>query len=239
MNIFYLHEDPIQNAKWHIDKHIVKMPIEYAQLMSTAHRMLDGEMYIDRTANNRRIKRWRLNDERESVLYKASHINQPKYQFEGNKDFVCTMYLNFFIRDNKLNMKVQMRSNDIFYGLTFDAPFFSFVYQHVLIELKNTYPELETGTYYHCADNIHYYERHFDLADDILNDAVILDDIFDNTEVIVREPMFKIINGACVITEVGNEYIKSVNELIGKDAKQLDYKKLLHKYVLKNEHRKI
>ena len=67
MNIFYLHEDPIQNAKWHIDKHIVKMPIEYAQLMSTAHRMLDGEMYIDRTANNHKIKRWRLNDERESV----------------------------------------------------------------------------------------------------------------------------------------------------------------------------
>ena len=51
-------------------------------------------------------------------------LNQPKFQFEGNKDFVCTMYLNFFIRDNKLNMKVQMRSNDIFYGLTFDAPFF-------------------------------------------------------------------------------------------------------------------
>ena len=77
MNIFYLHEDPIQNAKWHIDKHIVKMPIEYAQLMSTAHRMLDGEMYIDRTANNHKIKRWRLNDERESVLYKASHVNHP------------------------------------------------------------------------------------------------------------------------------------------------------------------
>ena len=46
VNIFYLHEDPVQNAKWHIDKHIVKMPIEYAQLMSTAHRMLDGHMYI-------------------------------------------------------------------------------------------------------------------------------------------------------------------------------------------------
>ena len=80
MNIFYLHEDPIQNAKWHIDKHIVKMPIEYAQLMSTAHRMLDGEMYIDRTANNHKIKRWRLNDERESVLYKPSIllIRPPK-----------------------------------------------------------------------------------------------------------------------------------------------------------------
>ena len=77
MNIYYLHEDPIQNAKWHIDKHIVKMPIEYAQLMSTAHRMLDGEMYLDKSTNNRKIKRWKLNDERESVLYKASHINHP------------------------------------------------------------------------------------------------------------------------------------------------------------------
>ena len=77
MNIFYLHEDPIQNAKWHIDKHIVKMPIEYAQLMSTAHRLLDGEMYIGKTAIGRNIKRWKLHDEREDILYKASHINHP------------------------------------------------------------------------------------------------------------------------------------------------------------------
>ena len=77
MNIFYLHENPIQNAKWHIDKHIVKMPIEYAQLMSTAHRLLDGEMYIGKTAIVRNIKRWRLHDEREDILYKASHINHP------------------------------------------------------------------------------------------------------------------------------------------------------------------
>ena len=77
VNIFYLHEDPVQNAKWHIDKHIVKMPIEYAQLMSTAHRMLDGHMYIGRTANGRRIKRWKLQDERDDILYKASHVNHP------------------------------------------------------------------------------------------------------------------------------------------------------------------
>jgi len=77
MNIFYLHEDPIQNAKCHIDKHIVKMPIEYAQLMSTAHRLLDGEMYLGKTAIGRNIKRWKLHDEREDILYKASHINHP------------------------------------------------------------------------------------------------------------------------------------------------------------------
>ncbi len=77
MNIFYLHENPIENAKSHIDKHIVKMPVEYAQLLSTAHRLLDGEMYLGKTANGRNIKRWRLDDEREDFLYKASHINHP------------------------------------------------------------------------------------------------------------------------------------------------------------------
>ena len=43
MNLFYLHEDPIKSAELHCDKHVVKMIIEYAQMLSTAHRMLDGE----------------------------------------------------------------------------------------------------------------------------------------------------------------------------------------------------
>lgn len=53
------------------------MIIEYCQLMSTAHRVLDGEEYTDLTANGRRIKRWRLDDDRENQLMKASHINHP------------------------------------------------------------------------------------------------------------------------------------------------------------------
>ena len=44
MNIFYLHEDPQISAKMHCDKHVVKMIIEYAQMLSTAHRMLDGKV---------------------------------------------------------------------------------------------------------------------------------------------------------------------------------------------------
>lgn len=77
MNIFYLDPDPKVCAEMHNNKHTVKMIIEYAQLMSTAHRLLDGEEYIDMTANGRRIKRWRLQDEREQQLMKASHINHP------------------------------------------------------------------------------------------------------------------------------------------------------------------
>ena len=74
MNIFYLDKDPKVCAEMHLDKHVVKMIIEYAQLMSTAHRVLDGQPYIDKTANGRSIKRWRLSDGLENVLMKASLI---------------------------------------------------------------------------------------------------------------------------------------------------------------------
>jgi len=57
MNVFYLDRDPVTAAKMHCDKHVVKMIIEYAQLMSTAHRVLDGKMYYGLTKNGRKIKR--------------------------------------------------------------------------------------------------------------------------------------------------------------------------------------
>ena len=77
MNIFELDRDPAICAEMHCDKHIVKMPIEYAQLLSTAHRVLDGTEYIGETKTARKAKRWRLDDERENHLYKASHVKHP------------------------------------------------------------------------------------------------------------------------------------------------------------------
>ena len=53
MNIFELHTDPVTCAKMHVDKHVVKMPTEYAQMLSTAHRLLDGQMYEGRTKTGR------------------------------------------------------------------------------------------------------------------------------------------------------------------------------------------
>ena len=37
MNIFFLDRDPAACAEYHCDKHVSKMIVEYAQLMSTAH----------------------------------------------------------------------------------------------------------------------------------------------------------------------------------------------------------
>lgn len=57
MNIFYLSEDPNQAAKYMYNKHVVKMILESAQLLCTAHIISDGE-----TAD---------------VPYKATHKNHP------------------------------------------------------------------------------------------------------------------------------------------------------------------
>ena len=58
MNIFYLDEDAKTSAEMHLDKHCSKMLVEYAQLMSTAHRVLDGTEYYDKNKIGSKIKRW-------------------------------------------------------------------------------------------------------------------------------------------------------------------------------------
>lgn len=60
MNIFYLDSDPETCAKWHNDKHTVKMILESHQLLCTAHRVLDGDDYADSFG-----------------FYKATHKNHP------------------------------------------------------------------------------------------------------------------------------------------------------------------
>ena len=78
MNVFRLDDDPVKAAQLMCDKHVVKMVIEYGQLLSTAHRVLDGELYLDKTKNGSKIKRWRVTESaREELLYKASHVNRP------------------------------------------------------------------------------------------------------------------------------------------------------------------
>lgn len=77
MNIFYISDCPIQAAKWMVDKHCVKMILESAQLLSTAHRLLDGRMVYGKSKTGRNVKRYILDDAREPVIYAATHINHP------------------------------------------------------------------------------------------------------------------------------------------------------------------
>ena len=60
MNIFVLDRNPITAAQQQCDKHVVKMILESAQMLCTAHRVLDGDEPADRFG-----------------LYKKAHTNHP------------------------------------------------------------------------------------------------------------------------------------------------------------------
>ena len=78
MNIFYLSKDPHTAAKMHVDKHVVKMIVEYGQLLSTAHRMNDGIKTEARSKTGRKTWRYIMEDERrQNTLYQAVHYHHP------------------------------------------------------------------------------------------------------------------------------------------------------------------
>ena len=171
------------------------------------------------------VKNSLLNDK--NTRQAITVLNQPVYQYSGNKDFVCTMYLNFWIRRNELHMKVQMRSNDIFYGLTYDVPFFAFIQQTVFLWLKNKYNDLELGNYYHCADNLHYYKRHFDIAEKIRNEKP-RQPLYS----MLIQPLFTIENGNYWLTDAGNQIINTVDNLLENNEKisQEEAKSILQQF---------
>jgi hypothetical protein len=76
MNIFYLDNNPVVAAQAMTDKHVVKMILESAQLLCTAHRFLDGEPEIQLSANGRRLTRY-SHPTLDDVLYKSTHVNHP------------------------------------------------------------------------------------------------------------------------------------------------------------------
>ena len=100
-------------------------------------------------------------DSRQAVM----HYNTPDHQYEGVKDFVCTMSNQFFIRDNCLDMITYIRSQDWILGSTFDIPWFMLLMQCMRIELLPYYPNLELGKYIHFVGSCHLYERNFEMAE--------------------------------------------------------------------------
>jgi hypothetical protein len=95
MNIFYLHHDVAKCAEMHNDKHTVKMILEYAQLLSTAHRVLDGDIVIGKSKTGRKQTRYVLPSD-DSILYSATHINHPSSvwvrQSDKNYDWLFGLF---------------------------------------------------------------------------------------------------------------------------------------------------
>jgi len=108
-------------------------------------------------------------DSRRAVLHINRASDQLVADIEGSSDVPCTLSLQFFIRDNRLDLHVHMRSNDIMWGLTYDLFSFTLFQECMLLELKEweKFKDLKLGKYYHTAGSLHIYEKHFDQASEI------------------------------------------------------------------------
>jgi len=108
-------------------------------------------------------------DTRQAVM----NIHIPEDRHKGNKDVACTLTLQFFIREEALHMIVNMRSNDIIRGFTNDVFQFTMLQECMMLQLRDTYPDLKLGHYFHNAGSIHIYELHYEMADQILKEDAI------------------------------------------------------------------
>ena len=81
-------------------------------------------------------------------------IYDGKENSNYEKDTPCTLNIGFTVTDNKLNMTVMMRSNDLWYGFCNDQFCFSKLQKLIADRLS-----LETGWYYHFANNLHLYNN--------------------------------------------------------------------------------
>jgi thymidylate synthase len=98
-------------------------------------------------------------------------IWNPQYDLLPSKrDYPCTILHQFRIRDNKLNMSVYMRSNDVWLGAAYD--FFQFT--RVQLAMASVLG-IEPGTYNHHVGSLHIYEQHYGVAEDLKKTSEKLD----------------------------------------------------------------
>lgn len=78
----------------------------------------------------------------------------------------CTCTLQFIVRDSKLNLLVNMRSNDAYLGLPHDVFTFTMLQEIIARSIG-----VDVGLYKHCAGSLHLYEKHRKSAEAYLSEG--------------------------------------------------------------------
>ncbi|ECV5244931.1 thymidylate synthase, partial [Salmonella enterica subsp. enterica] len=85
---------------------------------------------------------------------------------ERHKDIPCTCTLQFFLRNNKLSLIVNMRSNDAYLGLPHDVFAFTMIQEYAACILG-----YDIGHYKHFVGSLHLYDEHRNKARDYINEG--------------------------------------------------------------------
>lgn len=99
-------------------------------------------------------------ESRRAVLY----FVDTNAEIGSAKDIACACSIQFLIRDGQVNAIVYMRSNDAILGLPYDVFLFTMLQELLAVELN-----LSIGTYNHFIGSAHLYDKHIELAKNIVN----------------------------------------------------------------------
>ena len=147
--------------KWYLsgDNNIDKLGELYGKVPAIWERMS-----IDRHVNSNYGYQWERNYQLDYVIAKLRHDKDTRHAaisiYDGKehakyrKDTPCTYAVQFTILNDKLNMAVLMRSNDLWFGFCIDQYCFSYLQKMVADRLS-----IPVGNYYHYAHNLHLYNN--------------------------------------------------------------------------------
>ena len=145
---------------WYLsgDPSIFKLGEIYGKIPPIWSRMANSEGKV----NSNYGHQWQRNDQ---IGYVIDLLKREKYTRQAaitildskehdayTFDTPCTYAIQFTIVDNRLNMCVTMRSNDLWYGFCNDQYQFSKLQEMIAKEIN-----MDMGTYYHFAHNLHIY----------------------------------------------------------------------------------
>ena len=120
---------------------------------------------------------WKNPDSRRAQMVYNRPSIWVEYNEGGKSDFICTNAQTFYIRDGKLHMVSQMRSNDVVFGYKNDYAWAQYLMDkfvnewNIEADFLNTsttggeaIQHIEKGDLIWGVMNLHVYERHFNLV---------------------------------------------------------------------------
>ena len=146
--------------QWYLsgDASIHKLGDIYGKIPEIWKRMADHNGHV----NSNYGYQWERNRQLDNVVELLSENPDTRQAcvsiYDGKEiseyafDTPCTYAIQFTIVNNRLDMCVTMRSNDLWYGFCNDQYQFSKLQETVSERL-----EIDTGVYYHFAHNMHLY----------------------------------------------------------------------------------
>ena len=145
---------------WYLsgDRNTKKLGELYGKVPEIWKRMSDS----DGNVNSNYGWQWKRNDQIGEVINILKNYKKTRQAtisiYDGKEidkytyDTPCTYAIQFTIVDSRLNMCVTMRSNDLWYGFCNDQYQFSKLQEMIAKEIN-----MDMGTYYHFAHNLHIY----------------------------------------------------------------------------------